>query len=91
MVRHYNQSVAFIRTKRVKGQTYYYRVETYVDAGKIKQRVLRYLGKEIPEEYLNEWQKRGSRVESKTRNTHSASSVRHGEVRGNRHGREKTR
>ena len=36
--------MAFIRRKKVKGKTYYYIVESYKDNGKVKQRVLCYLG-----------------------------------------------
>jgi len=53
--------MAFIRTKKIRGHTYYYRVESYTEEGRIKQRVLKYLGKEIPEKYLAEYQKRGPR------------------------------
>ena len=36
--------MAFIRKKRVKGIIYYYIVESYKEKGKVKQRVLCYLG-----------------------------------------------
>ena len=37
--------MAFIRKKKVKGYTYYYVVEgVYTKTGKLKQKVLRYLG-----------------------------------------------
>ena len=37
--------MAFIRKKRIKGYTYYYIVEgVYSKKGKLKQKVLRYLG-----------------------------------------------
>jgi len=37
--------MAFIRKKKVKGYTYYYIVEgVYTKKGKLKQKVLRYLG-----------------------------------------------
>jgi len=36
--------MAFIRRKKVKGITYYYIVESYKEEGKVKQRVLLYLG-----------------------------------------------
>ena len=36
--------MAFIRKKKVKGKTYYYIVESYKIKGKVKQRVLCYLG-----------------------------------------------
>jgi hypothetical protein len=35
----------FIRTKLVKGIAYYYLVESYREDGKVRQRVLAYLGK----------------------------------------------
>ena len=34
----------FIRKKIIKGQTYYYLVESYREGGKVKQRVIKYLG-----------------------------------------------
>jgi hypothetical protein len=36
--------MAFIRRKKVKGKTYYYIVESYKEKGRVKQRVLLYLG-----------------------------------------------
>lgn len=36
--------MAFIRRKKVKGKTYYYIVESYKEKGRVKQRVLRYIG-----------------------------------------------
>ena len=36
--------MAFIRKKRVKGISYYYVVESYKENGKVKQRVLCYIG-----------------------------------------------
>jgi len=36
--------MVFIRRKKVKGITYYYIVESYKEDGKVKQRVLCYLG-----------------------------------------------
>ena len=36
--------MVFLRTKNVKGKNYYYIVEAFRDAGKIKQRVLLYIG-----------------------------------------------
>ncbi|NIO03867.1 MAG: hypothetical protein GTN74_04435 [Proteobacteria bacterium] len=84
--------MAFIRAKKIRGHTYYYRVESYVENGRIKQRILKYLGKEIPEEYLHEYRKRCSgassmKIEIPTRLT----SVNPGKAKGERHGREKTR
>ena len=36
--------MAFIRRKKVKGKTYYYIVESYKNKGRVKQRVLLYIG-----------------------------------------------
>ena len=36
--------MAFIRKKKVKGKNYYYVVERYKVKGKVKQRVLGYIG-----------------------------------------------
>ncbi len=83
--------MAFIRSKKIRGHTYYYRVESYTEEGRIKQRVLEYLGKEIPKKYLAEYQKRGPRVAPENRAPHSAGPVNPGETNGGRHGRKKTR
>jgi len=85
--------MAFIRTKKIKGHTYYYRVESYVENGRIKQRVLKYLGKEIPEEYLHEYRKRRARGNSpKTEIIPTRlAPVNLGEAKGERHGRKKAR
>ncbi len=40
--------MAFTRTKKIAGKTYYYLVEAYRVGGKPKQRVLKYLGAEKP-------------------------------------------
>jgi len=40
--------MAFLRTKRIHGKTYYYLVESYKVLGKGKQRVLKYYGKRCP-------------------------------------------
>jgi len=40
--------MAFLRTKQIHGQTYYYLVESYKMLGKGKQRVLKYYGKKCP-------------------------------------------
>lgn len=37
--------MAFVRTKVIKGTTYYYLVEGYRQDGKVRQKVLSYLGK----------------------------------------------
>jgi len=34
----------FLRSKKIQGHTYYYLVETIVEKGKIKQKVVKYLG-----------------------------------------------
>ena len=39
-----NRVMVFLRTKKVKGRNYYYIVEAFRDAGKIKQKVLLYIG-----------------------------------------------
>jgi hypothetical protein len=36
--------VAYVRRKRLKGHDYYYLVESYRQAGKVKTRTLKYLG-----------------------------------------------
>ena len=84
--------MAFIRAKKIRGHTYYYRVQSYVQDGRIKQKVLKYLGKEIPEEYLNEYRKRGPRATSpKTEIPTRPAPVNPGEAKGERHGHKKTR
>ena len=84
--------MAFIRTKKVKNHTYYYLVESYTENGRMKQRILKYLGKEIPEEYLHEYRKRGPRVSSpKTEIPTRLAPVNPGEAKGERHGCKKTR
>jgi len=47
-IRHYNICMAFIRFKWIRGKKYYYLVESKREGGKIKQRVLKYLGTSIP-------------------------------------------
>ena len=37
--------MAFIRTKKINGKTYYYLVESIRVDGKIKQKVVKYIGK----------------------------------------------
>jgi hypothetical protein len=84
--------MAFIRAKKISGHTYYYRVESYVENGRIKQKILKYLGKEIPEEYLHEYRKRGPRVSSpKTEIPTRLAPVNPREAKGERHGSKKTR
>ena len=36
--------MAFIRRKKVKGKTYYYVVKSYKDKGRVKQKVIYYIG-----------------------------------------------
>ena len=36
--------MAYVRRKRLKGHDYYYLVESYRQAGKVKTRTLKYLG-----------------------------------------------
>jgi len=36
--------MTFIRRKKVKGKTYYYIVKSYKDKGRVKQKVLCYIG-----------------------------------------------
>ena len=38
----------FIRSKKIKDKVYYYLVENYRDKGKVKQRILKYLGTTKP-------------------------------------------
>ncbi|NIS68730.1 MAG: hypothetical protein GTO12_07170 [Proteobacteria bacterium] len=78
-----------MRKKKIAGQIYYYLVESYLKEGRVKQRVLKYLGKEIPKKYVSEYQKRGPRVAPETRVPHSAGPANHGEAKGGRHGRKK--
>jgi len=42
-------AVAFIRAKVTHGYTYYYLVESRREGKKVRQKVLKYLGKEPPE------------------------------------------
>ena len=51
--------MAFIRSKKIKGQTYYYIVENRLVEGKVRQKVLRYLGK--ADSILEKLKKRGGR------------------------------
>jgi len=37
--------MAFIRKKKISGQTYYYLVESKRDGKKVRQKVIKYLGK----------------------------------------------
>ena len=46
-LRHYNKNV-FIRSKRQGGREYFYLVENYREKKKVRQRVVRYLGKVAP-------------------------------------------
>jgi hypothetical protein len=38
----------FVRTKKIGNKEYYYLVESYREGKQVKQRVLRYLGKDKP-------------------------------------------
>ena len=40
--------MAFVRTKCIAGKTYYYLVENKHIGGKVRQKVLKYLGKNPP-------------------------------------------
>lgn len=42
--------MAFIRTKNIKGNEYYYLVESYRKNGRMHQRTIKYLGKKKPTE-----------------------------------------
>jgi len=48
LVRHYNKGMAFVRTKRIKNRTYYYLVESRREGSRVKQKVIKYLGTEMP-------------------------------------------
>ena len=39
-----NKMMAFLRTKKIKNKNYYYIVEAFREAGKIKQKVIMYVG-----------------------------------------------
>jgi len=53
--------MVFVRTKKVKGHTYYYLVEAYREDGRPKQRTLEYLGS--PERILEVFQRDRERAE----------------------------
>lgn len=55
--------MVFLRTKKVKGRNYYYIVEAFRDAGKIKQRVLMYIG--TVESMLEKLRKAGEILKNK--------------------------
>jgi hypothetical protein len=40
--------MAFVRTKRIKNRTYYYLVESRREGKKVRQKVIKYLGAEMP-------------------------------------------
>ena len=48
IVRHYNYGMTYVRAKTIKGQIYYYLVESQREGDKVRQRVIKYLGKERP-------------------------------------------
>jgi len=43
------ETMAFIRSKNIRGHTYYYLVETHREGKKVRQKVLKYLGTKPPE------------------------------------------
>lgn len=45
--------MAYVRRKRLKGHDYYYLVESFRQAGKVKTRTLKYLGRtpQVPAKY----------------------------------------
>ena len=45
--------MAYYRTAKVNGHSYYYLVESYREGGKVRQRILEYYGKNPPLEVLN--------------------------------------
>ncbi len=83
----------FIRAKQFKYGRYFYLVEDYRKDGKVKQRVVKYLGRKIPDEYLADYRKRGSRASyPKTeRNPTRLTLENSGGAKGVRHGSKKTR
>jgi len=40
--------MAFVRTKKIKNKTYYYLVESKREGNKVRQKVIKYLGAEMP-------------------------------------------
>ncbi|MBW2059915.1 MAG: hypothetical protein JRJ26_20730 [Deltaproteobacteria bacterium] len=87
--------MAYVRVKRFGDRAYYYLVEKHRDQGKWRQRLLKYLGKKIHEEYLGLYRKRkhGPRVgvpENPASPTGLA-HANHGTVRGTHHGGKKNR
>ena len=40
--------MAFVRAKKFNGRTYYYLVESHWNHGKVRQKVLKYLGTQKP-------------------------------------------
>jgi len=51
--------VAFIRTKRIKNRTYYYLVESRREGKRVRQKVIKYLGTEMPAKEEIEAMRRG--------------------------------
>lgn len=43
--------MAHLKKKRIKGSEYWYLVKSYRCNGKVKTRTLKYLGREIPDQY----------------------------------------
>lgn len=56
--------MAFVRAKKHGKRTYYYLVESYREEGRMRQRIIKYLGKEVPEEYRRETRKGESNEKS---------------------------
>ena len=44
--------MAFVRKKKVKGRSYYYLVENARIRGKVRQKVIKYLGHGTPDEVI---------------------------------------
>ena len=57
--------MAYVRRKRLKGHDYYYLVESYRQAGKVKTRTLKYLGTtpQVPATYQHLLESRRGRVQ----------------------------
>lgn len=45
--------VKCVKLKNGKTATYYYLAESYREGKQVKQKIIKYLGKEIPEEYTH--------------------------------------
>ncbi len=53
--------MAFVRAKRQGNRTYYYLVENHRDGKKVRQKVIKYLGTEMPGREQIEDMQRGKR------------------------------